>query len=263
MSRADSAKDAYDRYAAVYDQCNADNDYELWLGRTLLPELEKLGLRKGWALDVGCGTGRAFDPLLTRDWQIVGCDVSAAMLEEARKKFAGRVRLFEADARRLPTVGAEHGLSPGEHFQLILLLNDVLNYVLDVEELSEVFAGVKRNLSGPDGLVVFDVNTLALFREDYAPGVVSDGDWKWEGRASEFEPGAIYESLLSGRDVEPHVHRQRHWPDERIRDGLASAGLCCQAALGQREEAGRLLLSSCPDEDRDAKVIYIAAHCPP
>ncbi len=261
MSRAESAKDAYDRYAAVYDECNADNDYELWLGRTLLTELEKLGLRKGWALDVGCGTGRAFDPLLARDWQVVGCDVSTAMLGEARKKSEGRVPLFEADARRLPRVGAGHGLPTGEHFQLILLLNDVLNYILDENELRNVFAGIKRNL-GSQGLVVFDVNTLALFREDYAPGVVSDRDWKWQGRSSKFEPGAVYESLLSGRDVEAHVHRQRHWTGGQIRDALASADLCPRAALGQREEADRPVLSSSPDEDRDAKVIYIAAHCP-
>jgi SAM-dependent methyltransferase len=259
MSRAESAKDAYDRYAAVYDECNSENDYELWLGETLIPELEKLGLRKGWALDVGCGTGRAFGPLLTRDWQIVGCDVSTTMLDEARKKFDGRVHLFEADARRLPRVGAEHGLPPGEHFQLILLLNDVLNYILDENELENVFGGIQRNLSRSGGLAIFDVNTLALFRQDYAPGVVTDRDWKWEGRTSKFEPGGLFETLLSGREVEPHVHRQRHWPGGQLRAALASAGLRCRAVLGQREEAGRLILSSSPDENRDAKVLYFAS----
>ncbi len=258
MSRAESAKDAYDRYAAVYDECNSGNDYELWLGETLLPELEKLGLRKGWALDVGCGTGRAFEPLLARGWRVVGCDVSAAMLAEARRKFEDRVQLFEADARLLPTVGAEHGREAGERFQLVLLLNDVLNYILDEGELRDVFAGIKSNLSQA-GLVAFDVNTLALFRQDYAPGATRDGDWEWHSSSAEFEAGAIFESRLSGRDVEPHVHRQRHWTGAQIREALAAAGLRCRAALGQREEAGRLMLSSSPDEDRDAKVVYVAS----
>ncbi|HEX8050012.1 MAG TPA: hypothetical protein VF504_00975, partial [Solirubrobacterales bacterium] len=49
---ASDAQTAYDRYAPVYDESNAQNDYEMWLGEVLLPELEKHGLRNGWALDV-------------------------------------------------------------------------------------------------------------------------------------------------------------------------------------------------------------------
>jgi len=48
------------RVAPVYDEWNSQNDYEMWLGEVLLPELEKLGLQKGWALDVGVRGGRAF-----------------------------------------------------------------------------------------------------------------------------------------------------------------------------------------------------------
>jgi|SRR6188472_1361323 len=255
MSRAESARDAYDRFAAVYDECTAENDYELWLGEALLPELEALGLLKGRVLDVGCGTGRAFEPLLSRGWRVFGCDVSPAMLGEARAKFAGRVDLFQADARVLPQLDAE----PGDRFQLVLMLNDVLNYVTEEDDMRRVFAGIARNLNPSRGLVAFDVNTLALFRRDYAEGTVDDGDWEWLGMSSRFEPGLIYESQLSGRGVETHVHRQRHWPAERIRGALADAGLRCRAALGQREESGRILLSAAPDEERDLKVVYFAS----
>ena len=78
-----SAEATYDRFAPIYDEWNAQNDYEMWLGEALLPALEMHGLRKGWALDVGCGTGRAFLPLLARGWRVIGCDVSAGMLAEA------------------------------------------------------------------------------------------------------------------------------------------------------------------------------------
>jgi SAM-dependent methyltransferase len=256
MSRLESAQDAYDRFAAVYDEYTFENDYELWLGETLLPELEGLGLQKGRVLDVGCGTGRAFEPLLRRGWEVVGCDVSAAMLERAREKFAGQVDLFQADARDLPQVDAV----PGDRFQLVLMLNDVLNYVTEEDDLRRVFVGIERNLNPSQGLVAFDVNTLALFRQDYAEGPIQDGDWEWQGMSSKFEPGLIYESRLSGPGVEAHVHRQRHWPVEQICAALASAGLRCRAALGQREEADRILLSTPADEERDAKVIYVASH---
>src|SRR5207253_2784729 len=120
MADRESAEEAYDRFAPVYDEFNSANNYELWLGEVLLPELEKHGLRKGRALDVGCGTGRAFDPLLDRGWEVVGCDASAGMLEQAEGKFGSRVQLRRADARELGPIapGGE-----GDGFQLVLLLN--------------------------------------------------------------------------------------------------------------------------------------------
>ena len=63
---------AYEAFAPIYNEFNHLNDYEMWLGRALLPELEKHGLGHGKALDVGCGTGRAFAPLLRRGWQVQG-----------------------------------------------------------------------------------------------------------------------------------------------------------------------------------------------
>jgi SAM-dependent methyltransferase len=259
MAPAESAQEAYDRYAAVYDEANAQNDYEMWLGEALLPELEKHGLRKDWALDVGCGTGRAFEPLLARGWQVVGCDVSSGMLAEARRKFGARVHLFEADARSLPPVspGGELG---GEGFALILLLNDVVNYMTEEGDLEKVFAGIGQNLSRRGGLVVFDANTLGLFRADFSSGTMKERGLEWSGLTEEAKPGTVFEARLSGRGVEPHVHRQRHWTAEQVKGALEAAGLRCVAALGQREEGGGVVLSQPPDEEGDAKVVYVAAH---
>jgi SAM-dependent methyltransferase len=255
-------RDAYDRYAPSYDAANAENDYELWLGEVLLPELERRGLRKGWALDVGCGTGRAFEPLLDRGWQVVGCDVSPEMLAEAERKFGSRVRLSVMDARNLTPISLGTG-SPSERgFQLVLLLNDVVNYMTEAGELEQVFAGVKRNLSETNGLVVFDANTLNLFREDFMLGVLdtnADGS-EWHGLTTDPGPAGIYEARLSGRKIQAHLHRQRHWSPGQVRQTLEASGLDCVAALGQREEDGNVVLSENPSEERDRKVVYIATH---
>lgn len=263
MAELESAGEAYDRYAAVYDEANAQNDYEKWLGEAILPELEKRELRKGWALDVGCGTGRAFDPLLDRGWKVVGCDLSAGMLAEAERKYGSRVQLFELDARRVPAISPSPERPGGEAFELVLLLNDVVNYMTEDGDLELAFAGVKANLSRDDGRVAFDVNTFPMFRHSYAPGrneAMSARGWDWFGLGDEPQPGGVYEARLSGRDVEPHVHRQRHWLDEQILAALEANGLRCLATLGMHEKDGQIILSDAPEEERDYKLIYIAAH---
>jgi SAM-dependent methyltransferase len=257
----ESAKEAYDQFAHVYDRATAQNDYELWLGATLLPELEKCGLRQGRALDVGCGTGRSFVPLLTRDWQVVGCDVSPEMISEAARKFQ-TLDVFEADARDLPLVDRYLGLPTEPKFDLILLLNDVVNYMIEDGDLERVFAGVKLNL-GPEGLAIFDANTLALYGDAYRSQEMEErmgkGDLEWQGLTDEVQPGIVFEARLSGRGVRPHIHRQRHWTSEQINDALGASGLRVLAAFGQQEEGGQIRLVDPPDETRDPKIIYIAA----
>jgi SAM-dependent methyltransferase len=233
----------------------------LWLGEILLPELEKRGLKRGWALDVGCGTGRAFDPLLDRDWKVVGCDASAGMLAQAEEKFGERVQLIHADARELEPIDPTPGHAGGEGFQLVLLLNEVVNYLTEDGDLERAFAGLRRNLS-PEGLIVFDTNTLLWFQESFASGKseeMSARGWDWHGLNETAERGATYEARLSGQGVEPHVHRQRHWTPGQVETALRGADLCPIAALGMREENLRVILESPIDEQRDSKTIHIAA----
>jgi SAM-dependent methyltransferase len=244
-----SAKAAYEVFAPIYDEFNHANDYEAWF-RILLPELEKRGLRKGRLLDVGCGTGRAFEPMLQRGWEIQGCDLSREMLAQARRKFGDSVALEEADARELPVYG---------EFELVWALNDIVNYLTEDGDLERALAGMRANLA-PHGLLLFDSNTVAQFKAFFARGGadgISVGRWTWRGLGADFEPGDTLEAEISGEGVETHVHRERHYTKEQVGNAIAAAGLECLAALGQHD-TGTVVLSEPPEEMRDHKVIYIA-----
>lgn len=257
MGDVEQAAEAYDRLAPAYDEFNADNSYEHWLGEVLLPEMEKVGLRRagGRVLDIGCGTGRAFPPFLERGWRISACDVSGEMLSLAREKFGGHAgldSLWQADIRNLEKV-----VPP---FDLVLALNDVVNYLTEDGDLERAFAGMRANLAA-DGLICFDANSLDLYASNWLAGSAGEmgkRGWVWTGLTEEAAPGRIFEVEVSGQDIEPNLHRQRHWPRPAIEAALESAGLSCLVVLGQREDEGRIMLEDPPEESRHYKTIYIA-----
>jgi len=250
------AQIAYDGFASVYDAFTSANNYEMWLGGVLLPELDRWGLQPGWALDIGCGTGRAFDPLLGRGWKVVGCDVSTGMLSQAEEKFGDRVQLIHSDARFLDA----ESICPSGGFQMALLLNGVVNYLTEAGDLERVLSGV-FNCLGHNGIVVFDTNTLHLFRESFGSGrdeEMSARGWEWHGLATEVVVGGLYEARLSGKHVEPQIHHQRHWTPDQVDEALDRCGLQPLVTYGQREENWQIILDAPLDEERDSRAIHIA-----
>jgi SAM-dependent methyltransferase len=237
--------------APVYDAFTAHYDCELWLGN-LLPELEGLGLRKGRLLDVGCGTGNSFLPMLQRGWRVLGCDISAAMLERARKKVSSSVELEYADMRALPRFG---------EFDLVWALDDAVNYLLSIEELGLALSGMRRNLA-QHGLLMFDVNTLGTYRGFFAETHVVERDGQrliWRGQTSPKVPaGSVCEARfdIEGPIAEAHLHRQRHFDELSIKRALRDAGLECRAIFGHGEDA---VLEQPLDECRHTKAVYMAS----
>lgn len=102
MTVAGDAKATYEAMAPVYDIFTADYDDELWIGG-LVSALEGNGLSGERLLDVACGTGKSFLPMLDRGWSVTACDISPAMVERSRAKVGGAVSLSVADMRSLPT----------------------------------------------------------------------------------------------------------------------------------------------------------------
>lgn len=246
-----AAELAYEAMASAYDDFTAEHDYEAWLG-ALLPQLELAGLRGERLLDVACGTGKSFIPMLERGWKVTACDISAAMVELARAKVGDAAELSVADMRALPELG---------EFDLVWCLDDAVNYLLDVNELERALSGMRRSL-GPGGLLMFDVNTLRAYRTFFAEEIEFESNGRrlvWKGRAAaDTQPGATVEAVfeVGGAPGPPAVHRQRHFPEAEVRAALERAGLECLQLFGHGNSVD-VHLEQPLDELVHTKAVYI------
>jgi SAM-dependent methyltransferase len=247
---------AYDAIAPVYDDFTAHHDYRKWVDM-LLGLATAAGLRGDTVLDVACGTGNCFIPLLEHGWRVTACDISASMVELARAKAGGAVRLEVADMRELPVLGS---------FDLVCCLDDALNYLHSPAELERTLRGMAANLA-PDGLVLLDSNTLATYRSFFAERVEVEANGRrmiWEGRGSAtVGPGEISEALFevealepgAGPTIAPELHRQRHHPEAEVRAAIESAGLELLGLYGHHHDG----VPHQPMSEADhTKAIYVA-----
>src|SRR3954468_9428082 len=130
---ASRARAAYDALASTYDAFTADYDYERWLP-VLAGLAAEYGARGRRLLDVACGTGRSFEPMLRRGYEVMACDISPAMVERAAARLHGSGGTAAvADMRRLPDWGT---------FDLVTCLDDAVNYLYSELDLDAAFANV-------------------------------------------------------------------------------------------------------------------------
>jgi hypothetical protein len=171
------------------------------------------------------------------------------MLELAAEEGGDSVALQAADMRELPHMG---------DFDLVLSLNDSVNYLLGDGDLVLALAGMKANLA-KDGLLLFDVNSRSTYTDGYGEvrEVEHDGSrWTWTGRG-EVAP-SIFEAEIAGDRIEPIEHLERFRPEAEVLEAMRTAGLQPLATYGMSEADGQVVLAT-PDEQRDYKLIFIGA----
>lgn len=252
-SQTDAALGVYDRLAAFYDRYTAHHRYDEWM-----PSIEAIAIAHGLAgkrlLDVACGTGKSFMPMLARGYEVTACDRSPAMLAQARRKAGGRVALLECDMRALPPLGP---------FDLVTCVDDALNYLHEPDDLAAAFASVARCLR-PGGLYAFDLNTLHAFRTLFADSDAYEVDgWRcaWRGLGDpSVEPGGLSAAVVEvvepgGGATHADVHVQRHHPPGLVERLLAGAGLEPLAVVGQHQSGAQ---DPVADEDVHTKAVYLA-----
>ena len=249
---ADAALAAYEPLAPFYDRFTADSKYE-----PVLNGIETWALAQGLAgkrlLDVACGTGKSFEPLLGKGYEVSACDLSPAMVAEARRKWAAAAEIVVADMRNLPW---------RSEFDLVTCLDDAVNYLLEEEDLRDAISSMARALR-PDGIAVFDANTLLTYRTDFAESFeMDDGETRftWRGECSPDAGAGVIGSATVTVDhpdgPRESRHVQRHWPVEELRAACLEAGFQHVVFRGLAE--GPRLVGE-PDEERHLKLVCLAA----
>jgi SAM-dependent methyltransferase len=245
----------YDVLAPSYDLLTSGYDYDRWIG-ALLEWARQHGLHGHRALDVACGTGKSFVPLLDAGFDVVGCDLSRGMLAIAATKVPDPRCVLHHDMRALPELGS---------FDLVTCLDDALNHLLSEADVRDALTSMARNLA-PRGLIVFDVNTLSTYRTVFATCDVFDVEdhtFAWRGLAgSDLEPGGVAELRVEvfgpgGRTTS--THRERHYPVAVIEALAREAGL---EIVDRRGQSPGVVLHPHIDEQRHGKALFLARRRP-
>jgi SAM-dependent methyltransferase len=246
---------AYEVLAPAYDLLTAGYAYAPWL-RSIDRLAHEHGLAGRRALDVACGTGKSLEALLDLGYDAIGCDGSPGMAAVARSKLAGRAEVFVADMCELPTFG---------RFDLVTCLDDALNHLASAELVTAALRAMGANLA-QDGVLAFDVNTFAAYR-DVGDLIVEDGSRivLWHGAPARLDaPGGRAEVAMDvlSRGGDGLWRRATaswghwHYPLASIAGLAADAGLELVAVRGQLEGG---VLEADADEDRHRKAVFLAA----
>lgn len=235
----------------MYDPFSADYDrFVDWPGRLAaeLPFIERqlqgAGARR--VLDAACGTGMHAVELARRGFQVVGTDLSAAMVTQAR---ANAARAQVAAQFEVAGFGRLRQLA-GPGFDALLCLGNSLPHVLSASELAATLDDFSACLRPGGLLMVQNRNFDALLsrRERWMePQAHREEDSEWLFlRLYDFDPdGLITFSLVTLRR-----HGSRPWtqqvgstrlrplPQAELTAALAAAGFTEITCWGSMEGMG-------------------------
>ncbi len=226
----------------MYDDLSEDYDrFVDWAGRLSveLPFIERelQAVGAGRVLDAACGTGMHALALAQRGYEVVGADLSAAMIERAKDNAirAGLQTRFEVAG-----LGGLHS-SVGTGFDAVLCLGNSLPHVLTPPELHAALTDFARCLR-PGGVLLlqnrnFDA-VLAQHQRWMEPQSHREGDTEWIFlRFYDFEAdGTLTFNMLTLRRAGASAWSQ-HGTATRLRPWTRDELLAAVAAAGFQQPA--------------------------
>lgn len=142
----------YGSFAYFYDRLTENVDYA-GMAAQIDKWVERFGGRREILLDLACGTGSLSEALARRGFDVIGADSSEEMLGAALdKKFDSGldIQYLRQDMRRLDMYGT---------VDVTVCALDSINHLSSERDALETFKCVSL-FAYPDGMFIFDVNTL-------------------------------------------------------------------------------------------------------
>lgn len=218
--------EAYTSFAQVYDLFQDNIPYEEW-AEYVTGLLREYKIEDGLILDLGCGTGSMTELLAGAGYDMIGVDNSEDMLEIAMEKRAasGRDILYLLqDMREFELYGT---------VRAVVSICDSLNYILEYEDLVQVFSLVNNYLD-PQGLFIFDLNTEYKYSRLMGDNTFAEdreeSSFIWQNFYDEEERINEYDLSLFIKEGELYrkfeeTHYQRCYSLEEIRRAAEQAGM--------------------------------------
>ena len=244
--------DAYTSFAQVYDLFMDNVPYEEW-GMYLDSVFKEYGIEDGLILDLGCGTGKLTRLMAEKGYDLIGVDYSYEMLDIAKEQSDESILYLMQDMREFELYGT---------VRAIYSTCDCLNYIVEEDELREVFSLVNNYLD-PKGLFVFDMNTPFKYQELLGENTFAEnreeGSFIWENYYDEEEEINEYDLTLyikaeDGRYQRfEETHYQKCYDLETVKRLLEEAGMEFVAAYDAYTKDAV--------SDESEKMLIIAREC--
>lgn len=217
--------ESYESFACVYDELMDNVPYDEW-AEFYISKLKEYGIEDGLICDIGCGTGNMTMRLAKAGYDMIGIDNSEEMLLIAREKAAENEILYLLqDMREFELYGT---------VRACVSVCDCVNYVLDEEELVQVFRLVNNYLD-PKGIFVFDFNTIYKYEQVIGDTVIAenreDCSFIWENYYEEEDQINEYDLTIFVRGEDDRyekfteTHLQRGYSLSQMKAMLSKAGL--------------------------------------
>lgn len=221
--------DAYTSFSQVYDLFMDNVPYEEW-GKYLASLFKEYEIEDGLLLDLGCGTGKLTRIMEGYGYDMIAIDNSFEMLNLAREHSDESILYLMQDMREFELYGTVRG---------IYSACDCINYILEEDELREVFA-LANNYLDSGGVFVFDINSPYKYKELLAENTFAEtreeGSFIWENYYDEEDGINEYDLTLYIKDNEEsflrfqEVHYQKCYELSTIKRLLEEAGMKFVAA---------------------------------